>query len=78
MELYTLVVCRKSGRTYISTKRVASDEVKDQLKSLRKDAERMSEGDCQPISTNITLISKTMQAWPDILTGRNQTLYGQA
>ena len=61
--------CRRSDGTYTSTERISSAEIKRALSSLQANADAMAAGECQPISTNITLISKTMQAWPGILTG---------
>ena len=61
--------CRRSDGTYTSAERISSVEIKQALSSLQANADAMAAGECQPISTNITLISKTMQAWPGILTG---------
>ena len=68
-EKVCLYACRKADDAYTSTQRIASADVRTGISSLHRDAEAMSEGECQPISTSITLIRTTMEAWPKIITG---------
>ena len=61
--------CRRANDAYTSTQRIASSDVRAGIGSLHRDADAMSVGECQPISTSITLIRTTMEAWPNIITG---------